>query len=127
MHINYSVGDFIVRVKNAAMAGRRRVVVRRTKLIEAVAQELVNLGVLKSIKLDNDGQLVVHLSYLNNKPAIISMTLVSKPGLRVYMSVSELEAIKKPSVFIVSTPLGVLSSKEAIKKRVGGEVIAEIL
>lgn len=127
MQVNYPVGDFLIRVKNAAMSGRRRVVVRKTNLIEAVANELVNLGILKSVKTDKDGQMVAHLAYIGDEPAVIDIRLVSKPGLRIYMGADELEAIKKPSVFVISTPIGVVSSKVAIKKRVGGEVIAEIL
>jgi ribosomal protein S8 len=43
------------------------------------------------------------------------------------MSVDDIEAIKTPEVYIISTPKGVLSSKQAIKQRVGGEVIAKVI
>ena len=42
------------------------------------------------------------------------------------MKVAEMEAKRGPSVYILSTPKGIVSSKEAIKSRVGGEVLAEI-
>jgi ribosomal protein S8 len=42
------------------------------------------------------------------------------------MSIKELEKIKKPSTFLISTPKGIVTSKEAVKNRIGGEVIAEI-
>jgi len=52
---------------------------------------------------------------------------VSKPGLRVYMGVDELGKTKGPTFYILSTSKGVMTSNEAIKKRLGGEIIAEIL
>jgi ribosomal protein S8 len=38
-----------------------------------------------------------------------------------------LEKIRKPSILILSTSKGVMSSREAIKVRLGGEVIVEVL
>ena len=43
------------------------------------------------------------------------------------MARDEIEKRHSPSILIISTPRGVMSSREAIKKGVGGEVIAEIL
>ncbi len=57
----------------------------------------------------------------------MDIKLISKPGLRIYKSVDELEKIKRPTIFLVSTPKGILSSKKAIKQRIGGEILAEIL
>ncbi len=56
-----------------------------------------------------------------------NIKLVSKPGLRIYKSADELEKIKKPTFLVITTSKGVFSKDEALKKRVGGEVIAEIL
>lgn len=57
---------------------------------------------------------------------MINLKLVSKPGLRIYMTADELEKKKGPSIYLISTPLGIISARQAIKSRVGGEVIAEI-
>ena len=42
-------------------------------------------------------------------------------------NVEELEKIKGPFVYLISTPKGVISMQQAIKKRLGGEVLAKIL
>lgn len=123
---NYPVGDFLVQIKNAAMAGKREIVVRNTKLIKEVAGALKELGYLESTK-EEDGALTVTLTYKKREPVILDVVLVSKPGLRVYWGADELESIKKPSYFIISTNKGIMTSKKAIKERVGGEVIAEVL
>ena len=123
---NYPIGDFLIRIKNAVMAGNRSVEVGSTKLIKAVAQILKKGEYLSELK-EKDGRLVVQLSYRKKEPVLMDVKLVSRPGLRVYMSADELGKKRGPSIFIVSTSKGVLLSKEAIKKGVGGEVIAEVL
>jgi len=124
--MNYPVGDFLIQIKNAALARKQEVVVANTKLIRAVAGVLKSLGYLEKIKEDA-GKITVQITYHRKEPLIGQVRLVSKPGLRIYASVDDLEKKKGPSAFIISTPQGVMSSKDAIKKRLGGEIIAEVL
>lgn len=123
---NYSVGDFLIRIKNVGMAKNKEVTVKSNKKLVAVAEALKKMGFLDTVK-DAKGVLVATLTFKNKKPRLMDIKLISKPGLRVYMSVDELDKKKGPSVFLISTPKGVMSSLKAIKERVGGEVIAEIL
>lgn len=123
---NYPVGDFLTRLKNSAMANKNKVVAPKTKMIVAVAEALKSMGYLDSIEVD-DKNISVHIKVISKKLIIRDITLVSKPGLRIYKSVDELESEKKPFSYILSTSKGVMSEKEAIKNRVGGEVIAKIL
>ena len=124
--INYPVGDFLVRIKNASTAGRKTVIARKTSLIIGVAETLKKLGFLEDI--NEDGKYItVNIKYQNKRPMLTDIKLISKPGLRIYISADELEKVRKPSFMIVTTSKGVLTREEAIKKRVGGEVIAEVL
>lgn len=122
---NYSVGDFLIRTKNVAMAKNKEVLVKANKQITAVANALVKMGFADSAKVEK-GILTMPLTFKDKRPRLMDIKLVSKPGLRIYMGVDELEEKRGPSVFLVSTPKGVVSSLKAIKDRVGGEVIAEI-
>ena len=122
---NYPVGDFLIRVKNAVLARNREVVVANTKLIKEVAKVLKREGFLDAIS-EKGGELSARLSFRRKEPLILGIKLVSKPGLRIYMGIDELEKKKGPSMFIISSPKGVISSSEAKKKRLGGEVIAEV-
>jgi len=124
--MNYPVGDFLIQVKNAAMAKRREVIFADRKQIREIAYVLKEKEYFDEVEKE-DGKLKIRLTYIKKEPALISLKLISKPGLRIYMSVDELEKVKSPSFFIVSTSKGVMTSKDAIKKRVGGEIIAEIL
>ncbi len=124
--VNYPVGDFLIRVKNAARANLKEVKVHKTKLIASVAEVLKRENFVREIEED-EGIITVYLSYFAKEPVLMDVKLVSRPGLRLYQTVDELEAYKGPEVLIVSTSKGVLSHKEAISKRVGGEVIAKLL
>lgn len=124
--VNYPIGDFLIRIKNAVLARNHQIKVRRSKLIENTAKVLVNEGYLEDVSIEN-GQLTVRLAYRKKEPVILGLKLVSTPGLRVYRGTVELEKEKGPSIFIISTPSGVMTSRQAIKKHLGGEVIAEIL
>lgn len=122
---NYVIGDFLIRIKNAAMAKNKEVSVTSNKKLIAVSEALKKMGFVDSIK-DEKGILTVKLTYKDKRPRLMDLKLISKPGLRVYMGVDELEKKKSPSIFLISTPKGMVSSLKAIKDRVGGEVIAEI-
>ena len=122
---NYPVGDFLIRVKNASLAHKKEITVRRTKLVEAVAEALVKEGYLNQVKKEGE-MLLMTLSYRKKEPEIFGLKLVSKPGLRVYLGIEDLEKRRKPSILLISTPKGIISGREALKARVGGEVIVEV-
>jgi len=123
---NYPVGDFLIRIKNAALADKKEVEVFSSKFVKEVAKTLKEEGFLNTIE-EKKGKIKVTLSFSHKKPVVMDIKLISRPGLRLYKNVEELEKIKRPTIFLISTPKGVLSSKKAIKERVGGEILAEIL
>ncbi len=123
---NYPVGDFLIRVKNAAMAGNKQFNAPSTKIIYEIANTMKKMGYLMEVTKKDD-ILSLTLAYTNKKPVIMDLKLVSRPGYRRYISVGELESFKGPERYILSTPKGVISSSEAIKSRTGGELIVKIL
>jgi small subunit ribosomal protein S8 len=122
---NYSVGDFLIRIKNAAMAGNKSVEYKAEKQIVAVAEALKKLGFLDTVKREKE-VITVTLAFKNKKPVIMNLKLITKPGLRIYMGADEIDKKKGPSTYLLTSPKGVISSKEAVKGRVGGEIIAQI-
>jgi len=127
--VNYPVGDFLIRIKNAAMAKNKQVLVIKTKLVFNVANALKKDGFLSKVEeINEDGieKVLVTLSYVSKEPKLTDIKIISKPGLRIYMNIDELSKHKKPSLILLSTPKGVVTSKEAIKENTGGEAIAEI-
>lgn len=123
---NYQIGDFLIRLKNASMANIKAIVFPKTKLVLGVAETLKAEKFLDTVTV-NDKEIKVTLSIFGKKPVLSNVTIISRPGLRIYMNVDEIEAIKTPEVYIISTPKGVMSGKMAKKQRVGGEVIAKVI
>lgn len=122
---NYTIGDFLIQIKNAAMADNKEVTTKSTKIVKAVADVLKKAGYLDSVEV-KDGVITVKLAYHKKQPILMDLRLVSRPGLRVYRDLDQLGSHRGISKFILTTPEGVLMSTDAVKKRVGGEVIAEI-
>ena len=122
---NYPIGDFIIRMKNAALAGNKDFEVAKTKLIKDACLALKKMGYVEDVK-EKDGKLSVSLIFKNKRPLVLGIKLISRPGLRVYKGSDEIGKTRGPSMFLLSTPKGLLNSREAIKQRVGGEIIAEI-
>lgn len=123
---NYPVGSFLIKLKNAVLAGIEEISFEKTKLIEDVAELLKREGFISQIDQD-DGFLRVRVSMRNKKPVLMDVRLVSRPGLRVYMKYREILQTKGPWILILSTPLGVMTGAEALKKKTGGEVIAKVI
>lgn len=123
---NYPVGDFLVSLKNAAQAGQKEVELDSAKFLKSVALALKEAGYLDSVE-EEDGKLKSSLAYRKKEPLLMDIKLVSKPGLRIYMGVDDLAEEKGPFSFIVSTSEGVMMSDKAVKKRLGGEVLAKVL
>lgn len=122
---NYPIGDFLIRVSNAAMAKSNEVSMPTTKLVKDVAKALEKAGYLSEVE-EKKGILTARLTIKRKQPVIMRLKLVSRPGLRIYMGAKELEKKRGPSRFLISTPKGIMFSQEAIKSRTGGEVIAEV-
>lgn len=60
-------------------------------------------------------------------PAISSLKRISRPGQRIYLSAKKVKKVKGGyGIAIISTPQGLMTDQEARKKKLGGEIIAEI-
>ena len=128
--MNYTVGDFVIQLKNAALARKKNITTPYANLSKAIGKVLIKEGFLESVKEDTvDGKkkLLISLRYQRRKPAITDVLLVSKPSLRIYLGSDEIASKQgKATVAILSTNIGILAGREAIKKKVGGELLFKI-
>ena len=120
-----TIGDFIIRLKNAGAVGKSEVLVPYSKLKHAIADKLVAQGYIGSAKLEGkkvQKSLAIALRYENGQHAIRGVKRISKPGRRLYTKVADIHRVKfGQGHLILSTPLGILTNEEAKEKRVGGE------
>jgi len=129
--VNDPVSDFIIRLKNATAVKKEGIELPYSKLKHAVAEKLGESGYVGPISKRGRKTkkfLEVELRYeKNGTPSIQGVSRVSKPGRRVYVSVSGIKPVRfgKGSL-ILSTPKGILTGEEAKKEHVGGEVLFKI-
>src|SRR5258708_1864822 len=86
--MNYIVSDFIIRIKNAAMAKRRKLSLPYSKMNKAIGNTLVKEGFLKDIKeeeVDGKKELIATVAYEKRIPIVTDVKIISKPSLRVYV------------------------------------------
>jgi small subunit ribosomal protein S8 len=122
------IADMLTRIRNATMARHDFVMVPLSKMKLALAQILREEGFIADyevVKGKNQKVIKIHLKYTDKKESVIEgLQRISKPGLRIYVSKSEIPRVYGGlGMAILSTPKGVISGKKAWQEGVGGEVI----
>lgn len=127
------IADYLTRVRNAQMAGKRVVEIPASNMKKSITEILFDKGYILNYKFedttDNQGNIKVALKYNNNTnmPAMKKLIRISKPGLRKYADSKTLpRVINGLGIAILSTSKGVITDKEARSLNVGGEVICHI-
>lgn len=130
MAINDPIADFLIRIKNAALAGKEKISSPYSKINKNLAGILLKEGYLEKIEETNKGNiknLGLTLSAKLIKEKSVDIRRISKPGRRVYTKAKKVRALKRGlGVVILSTPQGVMTADEALKKNLGGEVIGKV-
>jgi len=125
------IADYLTRVRNAVRANHRVVEIPASNLKKAITKILFDQGYILSYKFDDEsvqGTIKIALKYDENKQSVIrKIERVSKPGLRKYVSSTEMPRILNSlGIAIVSTSHGVMTGKQARRENVGGEVICSV-
>jgi small subunit ribosomal protein S8 len=124
------VGDMLTRIRNAQLRGKSKVDVPPSRLRERVLEVLHKEGYIRgfaTVEKDGQSNLEVELKYFDGAPVIKEIQRVSKPGRRVYASVSTLPSVYNGlGISILSTPKGVMSDADARAQNVGGEVLCTV-
>ena len=129
---NYTVADALIRLKNASAVYKDKTWVKKSKFVLAVLKVLKDNGFIRDYKeLDERPyEVLVYLAYKPGNPPIPKIEHVkffSKPGRRWYVRVSELKPVRSGhGIQIITTPKGVMTTVEAKKQNIGGELICEI-
>lgn len=123
--------DMLTRIRNALRAKHRRVEIPASNLKESIAKILVEEGFVESYKrLEQSPQDVLRLwlRYTpDGAPALQGLDRISRPGLRRYASKTDTPRVLGGlGVAILSTSKGVMTSKNAKKEGVGGEVLCYV-
>jgi len=130
MAVTDQIADLLTRIRNGAKAGHRTVNIPRSNMKLAIANILKEQGYIADVSEETDGvqgKIVVTLRYFNRQPAIREIKRASKPGRRLYVASDELPRVKNGlGIAIISTSQGVLTDKEARRRKIGGEFVCTV-
>ncbi len=129
--INDVVSDMLARIRNALNVDKDTVDLVYSKMSVGVLSVMKEEGYIDSFEIVDVRagikKIVLNLKYYYGKPVIKKMVRISKPSRRVYYGISDLPLVYNGlGISILSTSMGIISDREARKKKVGGELICTL-
>ena len=127
------IADMLTRIRNANSAQFETVKMPGSKLKEALAAILEREGYIAGFSVapatDRPGStLEITMKYAPDRTRTIAgIKRVSKPGLRIYARADRIPRVLGGiGVAVVSTSAGLMTDREARKRRLGGEVLCYV-
>jgi small subunit ribosomal protein S8 len=125
------IGDMLTRVRNATQARHSSVDVPYSNIKLAIAKILEQEGYIAGYDIRDEGNrkyLRLQLKYdEQRRPVVSGLRRVSRPGLRVYAGMHDIpRVLGGMGTVVVSTNRGIMSGREARRRHLGGELLAEI-
>ena len=122
------IADMLTRIRNANKALQDTVEMPTSRVKVDIARLLKEEGYIRGYHVNNGesfGTLVVELRFGRNRERIITdLKRISKPGRRVYARKDRLpRVLGGMGTAILSTSGGLITSKTAEQRGVGGEVV----
>lgn len=131
MSLSDPISNMLTSIRNATQAKKESVDVPASKLSEKVLEIFKQDEYIEDFRLLKDsvqGTIKIYLKKSKDKkPSIIGLKRISKPGLRVYKTHSEMpKVLNGLGTAVVSTSKGVVNDKQARELKVGGEILCYI-
>ena len=130
MNISDPIADMLTRIRNGSQARHSEILVPASRTKRAIAEILRDEGFILSFEEVKDGthpELKITLKYVGKVPVISGLKRVSKPGLRVYATKTDIPRVLGGlGVVIVSTSHGIMTGARARQAQLGGEVLAYV-
>jgi small subunit ribosomal protein S8 len=124
------IADMLTRIRNANVAMQDEVRMPSSKVKESLAEVLQREGYIEGYEAGDDPSrpgrvLVIKMKYTPERDRTIQgLKRVSKPGLRVYSKAGDVPRVLGGlGVAVLSTSHGLMSDREARRRRVGGEIL----
>ena len=130
MNISDPIADMLTRIRNGSRARHSEILVPASRTKRAIAEILRDEGFIEEFDEVKEGvqpALRIKLKYVGKVPVISGMKRVSKPGLRVYATKTDIPRVLGGlGVVIVSTSHGIMTGARARQAQLGGEVLAYV-
>jgi len=124
------IADLLTRIRNAAMVGKTEVRMPSSKIKKVVAEQLKKNHYLTDVKVEAGkprDTLVITINKPGENATFTELTRMSKPGRRMYVGTNEIPRVKSGrGMVLISTSKGVVTGQEAVKARLGGELLLKV-
>jgi small subunit ribosomal protein S8 len=125
------IADMLTRIRNANKAMHDTTTMPTSRMKEEIARLLKEEGYIRDFRIDKGESfdtLTVELKFGRNRERILTdLKRVSKPGRRVYARKDRLpRVLGGMGTAILSTSSGLVTSKTAEERGIGGEVVCFI-
>lgn len=125
------ISDLLTRIRNALAKNKPNVIVPHSKMKQALVALLKEEGYISSYFVSDDKSssktIDIKLKYHEGHPVIRKIRRTSKPGQRIYTNHKKLPRILGGlGIAIISTSQGLMTSKTAKSKNIGGEIVCEV-
>ena len=125
------IAELLTRIRNAAHARHNEVAVVYSRVREAICRVLVAEGFLDGVEVGGEGvekKITIRIRYSPSRaPVMQGIQRISRPSFRRYSGATGLGKISRGmGIEVVTTPLGVMTGREARRKKVGGEILLRV-
>jgi small subunit ribosomal protein S8 len=124
------IADMLNRIRNASAARHESVEVPHSRKKGEIARLLKREGYLADYVVEGGAgkHLRVYLKYDENRdPVIRGLRRESRPGLRRYVAVGTVpKVLGGMGCAVISTSKGIMTGKEAVENKSGGELICTV-
>jgi len=133
--VNSPISDMLIRIKNAQAVGKEQVSVPFSSMKLKIAEIFKNGGFIKDFEKRKKKDKKTELDYLwitlkyseDKTPGISGFKIISRPSRHMYLGAKDIKPVRSGyGIAVISTSKGVMSSKEARKQNLGGEILFEI-
>lgn len=128
-----TVADTLTRIRNAQERKLEMTELPYSNMNESIVNLLKQYGFVEDVSIFKEKgksykSISVKLRYEDDgRGKIRSIERISKPGLRQYKKAKDIRPVLNGlGIYIVSTSRGVMSSVEAKKKNLGGEIVCRV-
>lgn len=131
MAVNDSIGDMLARIRNGSRARLKTIDIPASRMKLEIAKVLLRHRLIANYKYLDDrkqGIIRIFLKFNEEEQGVISgMKRISRPGLRVHLSVRKIPKVRGGfGLAILTTSKGIKTDQEARRDGIGGEVLCTI-
>ncbi|WP_317168241.1 30S ribosomal protein S8 [Blattabacterium cuenoti] len=123
------IADFLTRVRNASFVKHKLIEVPFSNIKKEIVRVLLENGYILDYRIEKNQKIIkIALKYYKENISVIHKIIrISRPGLRKYCKYKNIPRVLNGlGIAIISTSSGIITDKQAKKKKIGGEILCYV-